>query len=201
MILKNFLGPLILAAMLPMALDVYAKEEPMSEPAKIIDFSEAVDLEWRTVNDGVMGGLSSSGIRRSDHGTGFFEGELSLENNGGFASVRAQVGRQDLSAYSGLELRVRGDGRSYQLRLRTDDRYEGIAYRAQFETLASEWTTIKISFEDFQPSYRGKVLKGAPSLDTKTISQVAFMLADRRSGSFSLEIDFVRSHGSAAVHP
>lgn len=196
---KNILFVWLLMAVLAGALNVSAKEETMSEPENIIAFIEAGALEWEVVNDGVMGGLSSSAIKLSEQGTGIFEGELSLENNGGFASVRTRVGRQDLSAFSGLELRVRGDGRSYQLRLRTDDRNDGIAYRAFFQTVADVWTRIQIPFEDFQPSYRGRVLTDASPLDTKAISQVAFMLADGLSGNFSLEIDYVRPDGIVTV--
>jgi monofunctional biosynthetic peptidoglycan transglycosylase len=191
----------LLAAAWPQGLSADAKEESMSEPDNLIDFRGNTDPQWRVVNDGVMGGLSNSGIQRTEQGTGLFTGELSLENNGGFASVRTQVGRKDLSAFAGLKLRVRGDGRTYQLRLRTDEKYDGIAYRAFFEAVADQWLETTILFVDFQPSYRGRILTGAPPLNTAAISQVAFMLADRRAGTFSLEIDFVRPHGAAATQP
>ena len=45
-------------------------------------------LPWRSINDGVMGGLSSGGMRLED-GIAVFSGTLSLENNGGFSSVRS----------------------------------------------------------------------------------------------------------------
>ena len=71
---------------------------------------------WVAVNDGVMGGRSTGGPTLPD-GTLKFRGDLSLANNGGFASVRS-VGRSfDLSSATAVVLRVKGDGRSYQLRL------------------------------------------------------------------------------------
>ena len=42
------------------------------------------------VNDSVMGGVSQSGLREDPHGM-FFEGQVSVENNGGFASMRSSV--------------------------------------------------------------------------------------------------------------
>ena len=164
----------------------------MSEHDNLIDFDDTDSTRWYAVNDGVMGGVSQSNIRRTGEGTGVFAGVLSLENNGGFASVRAVVGRRDLSDDAGLEIRVRGDGRTYQLRLRTDDRFDGIAYRAYFETSDGEWTTARIPFAEFVPTFRGRTLTDVPPLDTSRIHQVAFMLADKKPGSFSLEIDFVR---------
>jgi len=165
----------------------------------ILDFSDADRSEWHVVNDGVMGGVSQSEIRRTDHGTGVFSGVLSLENNGGFASVRAAVGPRDLSACKGLEVRVRGDGRTYQLRLRTDDRFDGVAYRAHFETRAGEWITVRIPFGQFLPAFRGRTLVDAPPLDRSRIHQVAFMLADKKPGPFALEIDFLRAWESPTV--
>lgn len=159
----------------------------------LIDFSDDDAITWRVINDGVMGGMSRGDIQRTNRGTGIFAGDLSLENNGGFASVRAFLGARDLSRATGLEVRVRGDGRQYQLRLRTDDAFDGIAYSARFDTPDGEWTTISIAFDHFVPTFRGRLLRDVPPLDTSRIRQLAFMLADENPGPFSLEIDFVRA--------
>jgi apolipoprotein D and lipocalin family protein len=195
---KIFILAVVLLAMLPYAREGQAKGDPMKQSKNLIDFRDSDDTQWQVVNDGVMGGVSSSGIQQTGQGTGLFTGELSLENNGGFASVRALVGRQDLSRYDGLEIRVRGDGRTYQLRLRTNDRYDGIAYRIFFPTREDEWVSRQLSFAEFQPTFRGSVVADAPVLDTTTISQVAFMLADKNPGAFSLEIDYVAPYGPVA---
>lgn len=173
----------------------------MDEQKNLIDFGDADRGQWSVINDGVMGGVSQSDIRRTDQGTGVFAGVLSLENNGGFASVRVVVGRRDLSVYTGIEVRVRGDGRTYQFRLRTDDGSDGIAYRAHFETRNGEWTTTRIPFDKFLPTFRGRTLRDAPPLDTSHIRQLAFMLADKKPGAFSLEIDLVRTFKSNATEP
>jgi len=157
----------------------------------LIAIEETDRTKWIIVNDGVMGGVSTSAIRRTNDGTVLFTGELSLENNGGFASVRCVTGRQDLSAHGGLEIRVRGDGRTYQLRLRTDDEFDGIAFRAEFDTRDGEWTTARLAFEEFLPTFRGRTLHDVPPLDVSRIHQLAFMVADKTPGPFSLEVDFV----------
>ena len=79
------------------------------------------------------------------------------------------------------------------MRLRTNDGFDGIAYRAHFETLDGEWTTKRIPFDEFLPTFRGRTLRDAPPLDTSQIRQLSFMLADKKPGPFSLEIDFVRT--------
>ena len=89
----------------------------------IFDFSPPGKADaWRIINDGVMGGLSRSEMILTEDSTAVFRGVLSLENYGGFASVRSAPAEFDLGAYEGIELRVMGDGRSYQIRLRTDSR-------------------------------------------------------------------------------
>jgi len=165
----------------------------MIDPNDLVDFGRSDLGSWRVINDGVMGGASRSALRRTDRATGVFEGVLSLENNGGFASVRTTVGPRDLSSHDGLELRVRGDGRTYQVRLRTDDAMDGIAYRATLETRPDEWITARLPFGSFLPTFRGRTPRDAPPLDPARIHQVAFMLSDKRPGPFALEVDFVRT--------
>lgn len=190
----QYLAVAFLLTWLGAPVSTYAGDE-LSEQAQknLIDFDDTDRGDWYVINDGVMGGVSRSDIRRTDRGTGVFSGVLSLENNGGFASVRVAVGRQDLSKHTGLEIRVLGDGRTYQLRLRMDDRFDGIAYRTHFETRDGEWTAVRIPFDQFHPTFRGRTLSDAPPLDTSQIQQLGFMLADKKPGAFSLEIDFVRT--------
>jgi hypothetical protein len=140
---------------------------------------------WQTVNDGVMGGISSSRMVEAD-GVLNFEGELSLENNGGFASVRRLVDA-DLSQVTGVRLEVRGDKRTYQFRLRQNGRFDGVAWRAEFTTIA-EWQTMELSFDEFVPVFRGRRVPEAGQVVPASIRQIGFMLADKTPGPFKLEI-------------
>ena len=140
---------------------------------------------WQAINDGVMGGVSRGRMVAADQGLRF-EGELSLENNGGFASVRRPVDA-DLSASTGVRLRLRGDGRTYQFRLRLDGRWDGIAWRAEFPT-TGEWQTVELSYEGFTPVFRGRHVPDAGPVVPADIRQVGFMLADKTPGPFALEI-------------
>ena len=167
----------------------------------LVDFGPSDTTVWAAIDDGVMGGVSRSGIRRTEDGTGVFAGVLSLENNGGFASVRARLGHRDLSGCAGLEIRARGDGRIYQLRLRADDGVDGVAYRSEFETVHGKWITTRLPFASFLPTFRGRILSDAPPLDRSRIHQLALMLADGKPGPFSLEIDFARTWEAIRLAP
>jgi monofunctional biosynthetic peptidoglycan transglycosylase len=146
---------------------------------------------WRSVNDGVMGGISSGGMVRVDDMLRF-EGELSLENNGGFASVRRLVD-MELSMAKSVRLRLRGDGREYQFRLRTNDRLDGIAWRAKFLT-TGDWQTINLEFAEFEPVFRGRLVSDAGPLNPGEIHQIGLMLADKQAGPFRLDIKSIQFH-------
>jgi hypothetical protein len=175
-----------------------AQEDPTSAQEQqrmkeIIDFSDPAPTRWAIVNDGVMGGRSESSLRLTDEGTAIFAGVLSLENNGGFASTRALLDTMDLGGFTGLAVRVKGDGRSYELRLRMEPNFDGIAYRAEFGTTQGEWTEVFLPFSAFQPSFRGRVPRGAPALDLTSIRQIGFLLGDGVEGPFELEIAWIRA--------
>lgn len=179
-----------------MSLGILAGLAMLTTPMETQDMD--LDLgarRWVVVNDGVMGGVSTGRLRVLDDGTSVFSGRLSLENNGGFASVRCVLDAMDLRGYAGIRIRVRGDGRRYQLRLRTDDAMDGVAYRAEFDTLEDEWTTVEVPFSAFEPSFRGRILDGPP-LDLESVAQIGILLADKQPGPFWLEIN-----GATAYRP
>ncbi|KPK61452.1 MAG: hypothetical protein AMS21_09165 [Gemmatimonas sp. SG8_38_2] len=167
----------------------------------LIDFSSSTAADWFVVNDVVMGGVSSSTIEVTASGTGVFAGYLSLENNGGFASIRTVIAPGDLSAFVGFALRVRGDGRRYQLRLRTDGSFDGLAYRADFDTEPDKWITVVLPFDSFTPTFRGYVPRNASPLDVGTIRQMGLLIGDKREGEFRLEVQRVVALHELPQHP
>ncbi len=162
----------------------------------LVDFRG--DREWYVVNDGVMGGRSRSSIEQTAEGTGVFAGRVSLENNGGFASVRTRVEGIDVPAADGVTIRVNGDGQQYQLRFRTDDRFDGVAYRANFQTSGGGWEELTVPFSAFVPSFRGRVVEDAEPLDPSAVRQLTLMIADKQEGDFRLEVEWVKAFAKSA---
>lgn len=158
---------------------------------RLIDFADDDPIEWLIVNDGVMGGRSTSSVRVGDEGIAVFEGDLSLENNGGFASVRIAVREGALAGASRIVLRVRGDGKQYQFRLRAGRRFDGVAFVADFATTASEWITVTLPLESFEPRFRGYRPPGVGPLDPSQVMQLGLMLTDKQEGPFRLEIEWI----------
>lgn len=157
----------------------------------LLDFENAEGSpKWFAVNDGVMGGLSKGGPETKD-GSLHFTGVLSLENNGGFSSIRTD-GRYDFSGKKAMVMRVKGDGRKYQLRLATDARYRGsaVSYGAEFATEKGEWTEVKIPLGNLSPSWRGMKLDG-PALDASKVEEIGILIGDKKAGAFALEVDWI----------
>ena len=156
--------------------------------------SPGEEKRWEVINDEVMGGLSESRLSMTSDKTALFEGEVSLENNGGFASVRTYIGDLFLDGFKGLAVRVRGDGKRYRLRVRTVDTSEGFAYQTSFVTQADTWLTLHLPFSVFEPFYRGVVVPNAPALNRSDIRQIGLMIADKQPGNFRLEIEWVKAY-------
>ncbi|MDA7622070.1 CIA30 family protein, partial [bacterium] len=162
------------------------------------DKAESDSLSWRVVDDGVMGGLSKGNFGVSDGGILTFKGTLSLENNGGFSSIRTEKVKMDLSGADGLLVRVRGDGRTYQMRFGTDARFRGmeISFMAEFKTSKGEWVEVKIPYDQFKGSFRGMKLKDEV-FDPSKVSRLGLLLADKNPGAFEINVDWIRTYGGA----
>lgn len=192
---QRFLA-LILASLLgslaPVALATLTT--PTTPAMTLFDFSATADEPaWIAVNDGVMGGVSRGGAKLID-GSLHFRGVLSLENNGGFSSIRSGGPTRDLSAAKVIVLRVKGDGRTYRLQLATNAEFRRsrISYQAEFPTKAGEWTEVAVPLAALVPQFRGQKLSGPP-LDRTRIEEIGLSLADGNPGAFALEIAWIRA--------
>lgn len=176
---------LVLAAVLLAAMAGTRERDSMT----IIDFSRG-DSIWPQINDGVMGGLSSGQMVAAD-GYATFQGNVSFDNNGGFSSVRSRPVIHDLSAFEGLILKLRGDGKRYGFRLKTDATFDGVSYQAEITPPAGAWVEIALPFSDFIPVYRGRQVPDHPPLDPSRIATFGLLIS-RQEGPFRIDIEAVR---------
>ncbi|MGB5608712.1 CIA30 family protein, partial [Eudoraea sp.] len=141
---------------------------------------------WSVVNDGVMGGLSKGNFSVNDKGDGFFTGHVSLENNGGFSSVRYNFESKSVSSYKKITIRLKGDGKRYQIRVKTrvSDYYSYIAYI----NTNGEWQTLEILFSNMIPSFRGNKLD-LPNYPGEYMEQFAILIGNKKNEDFKLYLD------------
>jgi monofunctional biosynthetic peptidoglycan transglycosylase len=149
---------------------------------------------WQTVNDGVMGGVSDGQFKISDEKMKFF-GTLSLENNGGFASVRSRPTKLGLKKDDTLVTRVRGDGREYTLNLYVPRPRTAFSYRWTFKTQKNKWIEIRAPWDQFVATSFGRVVPNDP-LNPTEVNALGFLLSDKQAGPFQLEVEWIRVSNS-----
>ena len=153
----------------------------------LFDFQPNSDLSnWYVVDDGVMGGRSQGGFRLDEDGHAVFSGKVSLENNGGFSSLRYSFREKEVSPYQKVVLRLKGDGKRYQFRVKSS-RYDRASY-IQYFTTNGEWQEIEVQLRDLYPSFRGRRLN-RPNYPGEEMAEIAFLIGNKKAESFRLLID------------
>ena len=162
-------------------------------PKTVFDFTGTeAGKEWQTVNDGVMGGVSDGKFKITDKKTLEFYGTLSLENNGGFASVRSKAKKLGLVKGDVLVARVRGDGRDYSMNLYVPKPLTAFSYRATVKTKKDEWIEVRLPLDKFEATSFGRVVKDAGPVDPAEVNALGFLLGDKKAGPFKLEVEWIK---------
>ena len=160
---------------------------PMLHIVPIVEFSATSDLSrWTIVDDEVMGGKSSGQLYIHPEGHGVFKGRVSLENNGGFSSLRYQPTTTiPTTSHSKIILRVKGDGKRYQFRIKStvSDVHSYVSY---FNTTTA-WQTVVLPLAEMYPTFRGRRLDIGNYKD-EGIAEIAFLIGNKKAEDFTLEI-------------
>lgn len=149
------------------------------------------EKKWRIVNDGVMGGLSTSEIIL-DNDKIVFNGNVSLENNGGFASLRSPVKNYNFEKFNGIEIRINGKGKIFSISMKETSYFTGYFFTKSFKTNKDEWTTIQIPFSEFSLKYFGRELESDKKIPLDKIKEISLLIGEKQKGKFSAEIDYIK---------
>ena len=170
---------------------IFLYSKSVAAEINMIDFTQPDEQQkWTATNDNVMGGISTGGFIYDD-GISRFRGELSLENNGGFSSIKRSI-ESPAHEIDSAELLFIGDGRTYQLRFTTSKNGNRVQYKHDFDTIKGEQLNKTFHFNDFQAVFRGRLLSDAPELKAKDIQQIGFLIADKQPSYF--ELDLIQLH-------
>lgn len=155
----------------------------------IFDFTKNASLQnWYVVDDTVMGGISAGKMAVNGEGHGLFQGHVSLDNNGGFSSLRFNAGKTILQGYSKFVILLKGDGKAYQFRVKTTSN-QYYSYSFSFTTNNS-WQTIEIPFSSMVPTFRGQTLDMANFPGDK-LEEIGFLAGNKKEEDFKLMIDCI----------
>ncbi|NND98543.1 MAG: CIA30 family protein [Pirellulaceae bacterium] len=180
--------PLLLLALLTVGTTIVRADE---NPWRFEFTDKAAVKSWRIVNDGVMGGKSTSQVSVTEDGHLKFRGTLSLANNGGFASVRLSPQQLNLKPGQTIVLRVKGDGRKYTFNLYTPERRTAYSFQQDFPTKANEWIEVELPLDKFVAHWFGRPRK-ADQLDPEKVNSIGILLGDKKAGPFELLVDSIR---------
>lgn len=155
----------------------------------LFDFNTNSDItNWNITDDVVMGGRSNGTFSIGKDGLGVFEGNVSLENNGGFSMVQYKFDTIKTAQFTKIQIKLKGDGKPYQFRIKTKlgDKH---SYIAPFET-TGDWQTIEIPFNTMYPAFRGRKLD-AENFPGEQMEGIGFLIGNKKEEAFRLEIDFI----------
>jgi hypothetical protein len=179
----------ILAAMLVVIANVPVVE---AEERVLFSFDQPDSAKpWQTVNDGVMGGRSDGRFKINEDKKMEFFGTLSLENNGGFASVRARGMKLQLDKDDVIVARIKGDGRQYNFNVYAQRNLGGYSYRQSFKTKKDEWIEVELPVSKLVATWRGRVFPNE-KLDPSKVTGLGFLLGDKKAGPFKLEVEWIK---------
>ena len=155
----------------------------------LFNFTADSDISnWKILDDVVMGGRSDGNFKMNTEGHGEYTGRVSLKNNGGFSSLRYNFETKTTATYSKFILRLKGDGKSYQFRVK-DKRYNRYSFIYTFKT-TDDWQTIEIPFKDMSAAFRGYKVD-IPNFEGNEMEEIAFLIGNKKEESFKLLIDSI----------
>ncbi|WP_170293838.1 CIA30 family protein [Kordia antarctica] len=156
----------------------------------LINFTKTSNLSnWYVIDDGVMGGMSQGNFKLNEEGNAVFSGTVKLENNGGFSSIRYEIGNTAISGKTTVLIRLKGDGKKYQFRVKQNEN-DKHSFITQFET-SGDWEIIEIPLNTLYPSYRGRKL-AVGNFSANYLEELGFLIGNKKKEAFQLELESVK---------
>jgi NADH dehydrogenase [ubiquinone] 1 alpha subcomplex assembly factor 1 len=173
-----YLGPSVVSPRAAATYAVFAFDGSTSEPA------------WVVINDGVMGGVSSSKVGVTK-GVLRWSGRVRLENNGGFASMRSATlpkgTNAALATGSSIVVRVKGTATTFNITLQTPGQW----YWAQVTPTADGWSSFTIPYARILPRTRfGEPVDG-DAYAGQALSNIGVLISNGKAEAFRLDIDSI----------
>ncbi|MGM0952174.1 MAG: CIA30 family protein [Pseudomonadota bacterium] len=144
---------------------------------------------WQPIGDPIMGGQSEGRVSISEGGVGEFHGTVRADNGGGFASVKRDLPAPvNASGFEGIEFLARGDGRTYKVGLRNSTNRNRVVYQQAFTPEQGTWTLVRLSFRDFVPTWRGRIVSDAAPLNSSQLASLSVFVSGGQYGDFCLRM-------------
>lgn len=158
-----------------------------------IDFGKkGNEQSWQVITDNVMGGLSSGKVELTQKGIKI-SGMQSLENNGGFVSLKSPFALYDLSDYKTMKIRYRSKGIQFGLTLEVDQRFYKPYYKINLAKEPKGWTEVEFAISNFKEYQLGEFTGDTISNKLlEDIIRIGFITSEKRAGEFEFEVDYIQ---------
>lgn len=162
--------------------------------SSLIDFGNLAkkNQEWVLLSDNIMGGVTKSKIEYTSNSV-LLSGNISLDNYGGFSSIRTKYKSVDLSQYNGIKIKFKSNNQKFAFTLEDNQNWTKPNYKREFSPKKDDtWEEMIIYFKDFQ-----EIVIGEPTGNTmkakslKNIVRMGIMTYEKKEGPFSLEVDYI----------
>ena len=147
---------------------------------------------WVLISDNIMGGISKSNLEYTDN-TMILKGDISLRNFGGFASVKTQFGKHDISQFKGIKIKFKSTNQKFAFTLEDSNNWTLPNYKGSFySTSSNTWEEKTIFFKDFKEYQVGEATgKKLEDSKLKSIVRMGIITTEKKEGPFSIEIDYI----------
>jgi monofunctional biosynthetic peptidoglycan transglycosylase len=162
--------------------------------SSIIDFGNSAEKnqEWVLLSDNIMGGITKSKIEYTINSV-ILSGNISLDNYGGFSSIKTKYKRVDLSKYIGIKIKFKSTNQKFAFTLEDNQNWTQPNYKCEFSPKKDDtWEEVIIYFKDFQ-----EIVIGEPTgnmMESKSLNNIVrmgIMTYEKKEGHFSLEVDYI----------
>lgn len=147
---------------------------------------------WSVLSDQIMGGVSQTDLKYNDEAAQI-KGVISLDNFGGYSSIRSAFSQFDLSTYKTVTVRYRGKGQQFSLMLQTSRDWTRPNFKLPLGKASADWQTVTLSLMDFKeyqvgsPTGRGITLEALAG-----VQRIGFETSEKKEGPFEVEVDYIR---------
>jgi monofunctional biosynthetic peptidoglycan transglycosylase len=162
--------------------------------SSIIDFgnSNGKNQEWMLLSDNIMGGNTKSKIEYTNNSV-LLSGNISLDNYGGFSSIKTKYKSFDLSKFTAIKIKFKSTKQKFAFTLEDNQNWTQPNYKYEFSAKKDDtWEEVTIYFKDFK-----EIIIGEPtgnlmkSKSLKNIVRMGIMTSEKKEGSFTLEVDYI----------
>ncbi|MEM9824291.1 MAG: CIA30 family protein [Bacteroidota bacterium] len=157
------------------------------------DFGKNKDgNDWEIINDGVMGGLSKGEFEFTDHTLKFY-GSVSLDNYGGFTSIKSPFKTFDLGLAQKVKIRYKTSNQSIAINLENSKEFYKPYYKLNLEDTNDEWKSVEIEINQFKGYSLGQEVSTKISKEfLKSVQRIGFITSQKKEGKFNIEVDYLK---------